>query len=103
MTAKERRKRGPHWYDTTNVPKGGDSGLYFVVHGDIDALRYQLSRYRTPHDRAFLIPQIEHELDKLTEFLTSYGMNIESDMELTLGEINPWLSGMEIQRGRKKR
>ncbi len=98
----ERRKRGIHWYDATPVPPGGDSAMYFVHHRDIDRLRYQLSRYPTPADRAFLIPQIEQQLDRLADFLASYHMDVEKDMELTLSEINPWLRGIEIQRRNNK-
>ena len=77
--------------------------MYFVHHRDIDRLRHQLSKYRTLSDRAFLIPQIEQELDKLTDFLQAYHMDVDRDMELTLAEINHWLEGREIQRGKKKR
>ena len=95
-------RRGRHWYDTTQVPAGGDAGMYFVHHRDIDRLRYQLSKYRTLSDRAFLIPQIEQELDKLSNFLQAYHMDVDRDMELTLAEINHWLQGCEIQRGKKE-
>lgn len=103
MSASERRKRGVHWYDATSVPPGGDSAMYFVLHRDIDRLRHQLSRYRTPADRAFLVPQIEQQLDMLADFLGSYHMDVEKDMELTLAEINPWLQGIELRRGKNKR
>ncbi len=103
MTVYEQRKRSIHWYEGTNVPRGGDAGLYFVHHRDIDKLRYELSLFPNPASRAFLIPKIELELDKLTGFLKFYSMDVERDMELTLAEINPWLKGREIQRGRKSR
>lgn len=99
----ERIRRGMHWYDTTPIPPGGDSGLYFVIHRDIDRLRHDLSRYPSPATRSFLIPSIERELDHLTDFLTAYRMDVDRDMEMTLAEINPWLKGLEIEHGKKKR
>lgn len=104
MTANpERRRRRVHWYDRTNVPRGGDAGEYYLIHSDIDRLRYRLSEFQLPSERTFLIPEIEVKLNKLTGFLKSYGMDVDRDMDLTLAEINPWLKGHEIQRDKKKR
>ena len=101
MGLAERRKRGPHWYDTTRVPPGGDAGYYFVLHRNIDRLRYKLGRLPLAR-RQELVPEIERELEQLTDFLTAYRMDKDKDLELTLAEVNLWLPGFEIQRRPKR-
>lgn len=102
MVRTERQRRKAHWYDQTVVPRGGDAGLYFVIHRDIDKLRYRLGEFPTPETRAFLIPEITTQLEKLREFLSAYHMNVDQDMEQTLAEINPWLRGREISHQARK-
>lgn len=95
MADPERRRRQKHWYDETNVHASGESGLYFVMHRDIDRLLYKLTRL--PLEKRWgIIPQIQQKLEELRNFLTLHKMGVEEDLERTLEEINPWLPGHEI-------